>query len=119
MQKHEKSYNDWFGDHNFDLQPKLDIINEDDKDYYDGRLFNIILPGTCLFGIVIYVYANDAQTALEKAIAYCEKKNWINPLYEIEEVEPEYENQYIYVDATMEGASKPYYVSENLYIKEV
>ena len=115
MKKYIKSYEDY----DYDPRIDIDIINEGDADYYDGKLFKVILDSTSLYGTTIYVYADCAQTALELAVAYCEKKGWMLLLYEMDEIEPDEEGEYIYVDATTEGASQPYYVSENLHIEEV
>lgn len=87
---------------------------------------------------VFYIHtdkgASDAEGALEEAVVWAEK---INPdvLLDVDDVEqqaaedgiynpetgegsPEFDETYLYVDATTAGASKPYYVyAENLSIR--
>ena len=85
----------------------------------------------------IYVEANssDAEGALEEAVATAEKIGWTDVLLDTTEVEkdmaadghynPEtgegdavFNETYLYVDATMAGASQPYYVySENFGVR--
>lgn len=84
----------------------------------------------------IYVDADpmDAQGALEEAVATAEKRGWTGILLDVEDTEQAmaedghydmetgegdsvFEETYVYVDATMDGASQPYYVrAENLRI---
>ena len=88
---------------------------------------------------VFYIHtdrgADDAEGALEEAVVWAEK---IDPrvLLDVEDVErqaaedgiynpetgeesPEFQETYLYVDATMAGASKPYYIYvENLSIRD-
>ena len=124
----------------------IEIINPDDKDYYDGKLYKVgIWPGAGYQLVEFYVYASDESTALDLVVVDAEI-NAPNLLYSIDEVMNqitddfqdeyvefinEYEDaddftfaqeylNYIYVDATMEGASQPYFVNgENLVIEEV
>lgn len=124
----------------------IEIINPDDKDYYDGKLYKVgIWPGAGYQLVEFYVYASDESTALDLVVVDAEI-NAPNLLYSIDEVmnqitddfqdeyvefKNEYEDaddftfaqeylNYIYVDATMEGASQPYFVNgENLVIEEV
>lgn len=82
----------------------------------------------------IYVDADpmDAQGALEEAVAIADKRGWTGILLDVAETEQAmaddghfnletgegdaiFEETYMYVDATMEGASQPYYIyAENL-----
>ena len=124
----------------------IEIINQDDKEYYDGKLYKVgIWPGAGYELVEFYVYASDESTALDLVVTYAEV-NAPNLLYSIDEVVNiitddfqeeyiefinEYEDaddftfaqeylNYIYVDATMEGASQPYFINgENLVIEEV
>lgn len=66
---------------------------------------------------------NDMEEVLEIAIPKFEK---IAPgfLWDVEEVEsaPDFDENRpnaIYVDATMEGASRPYYISEDVIIEQI
>ena len=66
---------------------------------------------------------NDIEEALEKAIVKFEK---IAPgfLWDVEELEsaPDFDEnnpKAIYVDATMEGAKRPYYISEDVIIEQI
>lgn len=124
----------------------IEIINQDDKEYYDGKLYQVgIWPGAGYQLATFYVYANSEETALNLVVADAEL-NAPNLLFSVSEIEDmiaedwqdeynefiseaddrddftfatEYLN-YIYVDATMEGASQPYFINgENLSIIEV
>jgi hypothetical protein len=84
----------------------------------------------------IYVEASDidAEGALEEAVATAEKRGWTDLLLDTAETEKEmaedghydmetgegdaiFDEMYMYVDATMAGASEPYYIrTENLRI---
>ena len=73
--------------------------------------------------VEVQTQSNDLEEALEKAIVKFEK---IAPgfLWDVEEVEsePDFEEDKpdaIYVDATMEGASRPYYISEDVCIEQI
>lgn len=124
----------------------IEIINQDDKEYYDGKLYQVgIWPGAGYQLATFYVYADSEETALNLVVADTEI-NAPNLLFSVSEIEDmiaedwqdeynefiseaddrddftfatEYLN-YIYVDATMEGASQPYFINgENLKIEEV
>lgn len=124
----------------------IEIINQDDKEYYDGKLYQVgIWPGAGYQLATFYVYADSEETALNLVVADAEI-NAPNLLFSVSEIEDmiaedwqdeynefiseaddrddftfatEYLN-YIYVDATMEGASQPYFINgENLSIIEV
>lgn len=65
----------------------------------------------------------DIEEVLEKAIPKFEKTA-PGFLWDVEEVEsaPDFDENRpsaIYVDATMEGASRPYYISENVIIEQI
>ena len=97
-----------------------DVINPDDKEYYD-KVFEVDIwsgAGNNVYDFV--VYANYAETALEKVVAYCEEKGYTGLIYEVDEVPEDEEDMFIYVDGTMEGASRPYYILQgNFWIKEI
>ena len=66
---------------------------------------------------------NDIEEVLEKAIPKFEKAA-PGYLWDVEEVEsdPDFDEnnpKAIYVDATMEGASRPYYISEDVIIEKI
>lgn len=118
----------------------VDVINSNEKDYYDGHYYRVkVWTGTGYILNVYDVYANSAEEALEKVVAWAEKNDSAilsdvdelyseirNGFYADEYNSGDYEDEsdfaenyldYVYVDATMEGASKPYYVrGENLQI---
>ena len=73
--------------------------------------------------VEVQTQSDDIEEDLEKAIPKFEK---IAPgfLWDVEEVEsePDFEEDKpdaIYVDATMEGASRPYYISEDVCIEQI
>lgn len=73
--------------------------------------------------VEVQTQSNDIEEVLEKAIPKFEK---IAPgfLWDVEEVEsdPDFEEDKpdaIYVDATMEGATRPYYISEDVCIEQI
>lgn len=124
-------------------------INPDDKDYYDGKLFKVgLYPGAGYELTMFKVYADNEEEALCLVVAECERKKNFGLIYPVEEikefVEKDYKKEfderyaeqsdseydwfafaeeylsYIYVDATMEGASQPYFVhGENLVVEEI
>ena len=66
---------------------------------------------------------NDIEDVLEKAIVKFEKTA-PGFLWDVEEVEsaPDFDENNpcaIYVDATMEGARRPYYISEDVIIEQI
>ena len=104
MRKYIKSYEEY--------DDRIDpiIINPEDVKYYD-RQYEVGLWGGAGYQLEIFrVYASDAYNALDKVVAYCEKKGFTGLLFEVDEVPEDAEEEYIYVDATMEGASRPYFV---------
>lgn len=123
---------------------KWDIINPEDKDYADGHLMRVCLwsgAGYDLAEFYVYIKGDDAQAALEKTVAYCEQNGYTGFILDTNEIEDMAEKDYaeevanydgdldefitnylnyVYVDATMDGATKPYYVyGENLRIENV
>ena len=129
------------------MEGKLDIINPEDKDYYDGKLYMVgIYPGAGMQLATFYVYASYEEEALELVVAYLdmqpsesnlifttdEIEDYISESFEDEFKEYMEENPdadtfqfatdylgYYYVDATMQGASQPYFVEgNNLRVEE-
>lgn len=128
------------------LDENIEIINPDDKDYYDNKLFKVgIWPGAGYQLATFKVYANYEEEALNLVVANAEI-NAPGLLMSIQEIEdliaedyqeeynefisenPESDDftfateylNYIYVDATMEGASQPYFVTgDNLVIEQI
>ena len=73
--------------------------------------------------VEVQTQSDDIEEVLEKAIVKFEK---IAPgfLWDVEEVEsePDFEEDKpdaIYVDATMECATRPYYISEDVCIEQI
>lgn len=118
-------------------------VNPEDKDYYDGKLMqvSIWLGGGGYCYKTYQVYETDEEGALDKVIAYLEKRqpdelevtdkhamelrkelakeHNLEDEWEAEEL-PEFYENYMYVDATMEGANEPHYISsENLCIERL
>lgn len=109
------------------------ILNQEDKDYYEGKLYRVCIWNGSGYSLYEYVvYADSEQVALELAVKYAEIEE--DPvLFSYEELEDEYtllgddynsleqylDENYVYVDATMEGAEQPWFIlSENLRIEE-
>ncbi len=129
------------------MDKNLNIINPEDKDYYDGKLYMVgLYPGAGAELKTFYVYGEYEGEALESVVAYLDLSSETGLLLDMDEVEDivyddygeEYNNWllehpesdwfefaneylgYVYVDATMKGASQPYYVEGNyLRIEEV
>ena len=73
--------------------------------------------------VEVQTQSNDIEEVLEIAIPKFEKTA-PGFLWDVEEVEsaPDFDEnnpQAIYVDATMEGASRPYYISEDVIIEQI
>lgn len=129
------------------MDEKLNIINPEDKDYYNGKFYMVgLYPGAGAELATFYVYAGCKEEALELVVAYLDMQpTESNLLYTTEEIEnyisesfadefQEYMQDnpdadtfqfatdylgYFYVDATMQGASQPYFVEgNNLRVKE-
>ena len=130
------------------MDKNLNIINPEDKDYYDGKLYMVgLYPGAGAELKTFYVYAGYEEEALESVVAYLdlssdiegllmdaptvedivyddyeeEYNSWITDHPELDWFEFAHEYLgYVYVDATMKGASQPYFVEgNNLRIEEV
>lgn len=112
----------------------MDILNMEDKDYYEGKLYKVCLWNGSGYSLYEYgVYANNEEEALNLAVKYAERDE--DPvIFSYEEVENEYtllgddydtiedylDENYIYVDATMEGANEPWFIlRENARIEFV
>ena len=73
--------------------------------------------------VEVQTQSNDIEEVLEIAITKFEKTA-PGFLWDVEEVEsaPDFDEnnpKAIYVDATMEGASRPYYISEDVVIEQI
>ena len=73
--------------------------------------------------VEVQTQSNDIEEVLEKAIPKFEKTA-PGFLWDVEEVEdaPDFEEDKpnaIYVDATKEGATRPYYISEDVCIEQI
>ena len=73
--------------------------------------------------VEVQTSSNDIEEVLEIAIPKFEKTA-PGFLWDVEEVEsaPDFDEnnpKAIYVDATMEGASRPYYISEDVVIEQI
>lgn len=102
-------------------------ITEDNKRYYDTR-YNVFLWCGCGYVLQGFdVLANNIEEALENVVTYCDNNNLQEYLIEVEEIyklqeelQEELDDQYLYIDATIGGASKPYFIySSELRIEEV
>lgn len=90
-----------------DMEAQNITINPEDSDYYEEKFLVTLNTGVNAdSGLVFEVYANDEQQALEILVPYLEE-NYPGYLIDCEDVDPE-ESQYIYVDGTEYGATKPY-----------
>ena len=90
-----------------DMETQNITINPEDSDYYEEKFLVTLNTGTNAdSGLAFKVYANDEQQALEILVPYLEE-NYPGYLIDCEDVDPE-ESQYIYVDGTEYGATKPY-----------
>ena len=73
--------------------------------------------------VEVQTQSNDIEEVLEIAIPKFEKTA-PDFLWDVEEVEsaPDFDEnnpKAIYIDATMEGASRPYYISEDVVIEQI
>ena len=114
------------------------IVNPDEKDFYDGKLWRVCLySGAGVELSVFYAYANYEEQALNKVVAYCEDTA-PGLLYTSKEIEKEINDSYkdeltsdmsyfdfatdnlgyVYVDATEEGAKDVYFVDGNNLVIE-
>lgn len=128
------------------MNDNIVIINPDDRDYYSGKLYQVgIWPGAGYELELFNVYADSEETALNLVVADAELNapNLLISISDMEEMiaddwqdefnefileDPERDDftfateylGYVYVDATMEGASQPYFIQgENLRIEEL
>lgn len=129
------------------MEDLIEIVNPDEKDFYDDRLYVVSI--WCGAGYVLdqfKVYGDDNMEAiLEKVVAYAEEHNQdilLDPDEVYESVRNDFSEEYqeyieensygdedtfiadylelMYIDATGEGASQPYYIrTENLRIEEI
>lgn len=96
------------------------IINPSDKDYYDNLYEIGLYPGAGVELELYKVYANYEEEAFEILVAYLEKKENGAYLIDCTAVDPEDMDNYVYIDATQEGASQPYYLDvANAQIHEI
>ena len=107
------------------------ILNSEDKEYYNRKLFKVNI--WCGIGYVCHeyiVYADCVQTALELAVKYAELKKdaILFDILEIEKIAKDFDENveeyidenYIYVDATTQGAKQPWYIiNENSSVQEI
>lgn len=129
------------------MDEKLNIINPEDKEYYDGKFYMVgIYPGAGVELATFYVYASCEEEALELVVAYLDMQpTESNLLYTTDEIEDYISESfadefqaymeenpdadtfqfatdylgYYYIDATMHGASQPYFVEgNNLRVEE-
>ena len=102
--------------------------------YKEATFWKVWLSG---IGSEMVVESPNAQNALEVAVAKAEKEGWTgvlkDPALVEEEAEKEgifnsktgetsreFDEQYLYVDATMEGATQPWYLdAEDFYIEPI
>ena len=73
--------------------------------------------------VEVQTQSDDIEEVLEKAIPKFEKTA-PGFLWDVEEVEsaPDFDEnnpKAIYIDATMEGARRPYYISEDVIIEQI
>ena len=121
-------------------------INPDDKDFYNGKLWQVRVwcgSGYTLNYFNLYHDGNNTEDMLCKVVAYAEENEpdiLLNVDNVIEEINTVWEDEYkewakengeddfqfatdyldlVYVDATEEGASQPYFIyGENLAISD-
>lgn len=115
-----------------DIEKELEerISNYDQKDYYDNLYCVSLWSGAGYTTDIYFVYANNEMNALEIAVMYAAEEGF-SGLYSYDEVVAEWNNDpeielddyidqnFVYVDTTMEGGDDVYYVlQENLNIME-
>lgn len=99
-------------------------VNPNEGDYYNDCYVVRIWPGSGYYLPAYKVYANNEQEALEICVAWLEDDDpsmLQDDIYQrcIDEGddEEELDSIFLYVDATMEGASEPHYIfAENLNV---
>lgn len=97
----------------------MDVIKVNTSVYYDNHYIVMLWSGAGYLMQPFDVYANSEQQAVEIVVAYCDNNNLHGYLIDVEDVEDEEDNNYTYIDATMEDATKPYYIYSNVRIEEV
>lgn len=108
----------------------MEILNVEDRDYYEGKLYKVSLWNGMGYNTYEYiVYAGGEQEALELAVMYAERKDdpvlfdyWeiIDEADNEEDSEEYLDENYIYIDATMLGANEPWFVlRENTRVEEI
>lgn len=112
----------------------MGILNSEDKDYYEGRLWKVNIWSGMGYSTYTYnIYAGNAEEALNLAVKYAEieddpvlfcyrdiEEEFETIAEEGEDIEDYIDTKYIYVDGTMDGAYEPWFVlAENLRIEEV
>lgn len=102
-------------------------INSDQSESYNKCFSVRIWTGKGYYLPAYKVYANNEEEALEICVAWLEKNepdmlkdDWYQEELEDGEDEEILDSRYVYVDATMEGASEPHYIlADNLRIDEL
>lgn len=95
-------------------------VNTNDNNYYD-RHYNVFLWCGCGYFLQGFdVYANCEEEALEIVVAYCDNNNLRAYLIDVNDItEEEEDGNYIYIDATMQDATQPYYIYNEFKIIEI
>lgn len=93
-------------------------VNPEDEQYSNNK-YIVSIP-VSNFGCSYYVYANNEQEALEKLVAYLEKEapGLLTDEEDFEDGEDEQLN-YMYIDGTPYGATKPHYMDISTVVKKV
>lgn len=90
-----------------------------ESSYYDKIYIVSLWSGAGYYTTDFRVHANHELEALELVVAYAESHGFKNLLWDVCNIDEDFEDEFIYVDATIEGATEPYYViAENLRIRE-
>lgn len=93
------------------------IVNENEDTFYE-HCYNVYLWAGVGYQLQGFrVFANYDEQALEIVVAYCEKKGMYGFLINCKDLEES--DDYIYIDATMEGATQPYFIYDELKIEEI
>ena len=112
----------------FHESTNVELVNNEES---GSRLYEIGLWWGSGYTLDMYrAYAFSEEEALNYVVAYIEKTHpkWLESsdecahdmMKEYDEESPEFQETFMYVDATSEGADEPHYIwSENLRIKEL
>ena len=112
----------------FHESTNVELVNDEES---GSRLYEIGLWWGSGYTLDMYrAYAFSGEEALNYVVAYIEKTHpkWLESsdecahemMKEYDEESPEFQETFMYVDATSEGADEPHYIwSENLRIKEL